>query len=330
MKLLPVITSTLSATHLGHFLQEQYNFSANTTCSLLKTGINHSYLVTDNGVKYVFRVYSFNWRNEKEIAKEIRLLNLLKDNNIPVSFPIKDKTANYIQQLSAPEGARFGVLFSFAKGEKLLNFPAETHHKTGEIMARMHQLTLGLQLERVTYSSKMMLMDSFEQLKKFLPSATAEMDFMVSAQQYLHKEFENIDHNNVRHGTVHLDIWFDNISIDSKEGVTIFDFDFCGNGMLCLDLAYYILQLNSTEKDETECRLKTEAFLAGYESITPISAEEKRIIPMLGVSLYFFYLGIQCQRFDNWSNVFLNADYLKRFINLLVKKYFEKNGLGRE
>jgi hypothetical protein len=49
---------------------------------------------------------------------------------------------------------------------------------------------------------------------------------------------------------------------------------------------------------------------------------------MLGVSLYFFYLGIQCQRFENWSNSFLNETYLKRFINLLVKTYYEGNKLG--
>jgi len=125
-----------------------------------------------------------------------------------------------------------------------------------------------------------------------------------------------------------MDIWFDNLNIDKDKEVTIFDFDFCGNGWLCCDIAYYILQINSTEKDENECRLKTEAFLNGYESITKISNEERRLLPALGVSLYFFYLGIQCQRFDNWSNTFLNETYLKRFINLLVKKYFDKNNLG--
>ena len=122
-----------------------------------------------------------------------------------------------------------------------------------------------------------------------------------------------------------MDIWFDNMNITDDGNVTIFDFDFCGNGWLCNDIAYYILQLHSTEKDEAERELKKQSFLAGYESITPISAEEKRVLPMLGVALYFFYLGIQCQRYDNWSNVFLNEVYLKRFINLLVKKYFEDN-----
>ena len=302
--------------------------SANASCALLKTGINDSYLITDQPAKYVFRVYSLNWRTEKEILEEIRLLNLLKENNTPVSFPIADSEQVYIQQFNAPEGNRFGVLFSFAQGEKLLNFPAALHYKVGEIMARMHQVTLDLSLDRTYYSPKVVLQDSFEQLKKFLSPGTAEMDFMASAQQYLLKEFEKFDASEIRQGAVHLDIWFDNMSIYNGTDITIFDFDFCGNGMLCYDIAYYILQLNSTEKDETECKLKTDAFLAGYESVTKLSGEEKRIIPMLGVSLYFFYLGIQSQRFDNWSNTFFNETYLKRFINLLVKKYFEKNKLG--
>lgn len=313
--------------HIGVLVQEFYKLD-DVSCRLLKTGINDSYLIHSGDVKYVFRVYSLNWRTKKDINEEIRLLNLLMENSIPVSFPIKDAQGNDIHELNAPEGNRFGVLFSFAKGEKLLNFPAGLHFKAGEIMARMHKITLGLKLDRVVYTPKVILQDSFEQLKKFLPAGTPEMDFMVSAQQYLLKEFEKIKVDEVRSGAVHLDIWFDNFSIDNGTDITLFDFDFCGDGWLCLDVAYYILQINSTEKDEAECKLKTEAFLAGYESITKLSDEEKRTIPMLGVSLYFFYLGVQCQRFDNWSNTFLNEMYLKRYINLLVKKYYEKNGLG--
>lgn len=324
----PVTNSTLSATHLRSFLQEYYNFSGSITCSLLKTGINDTYLITAENTKYIFRIYSLNWRTETEILEEIRLLNLLRENHLPVSYPIADGKDNYIQHLNAPEGNRFGVLFSFAAGEKQLNYPAELHYKIGEIMARIHDVTLGLQLERVTYTSKVLLRDPFEHLKKFLPKGTEEMGFMLSAQKYLLGEFAKVDTDQVRTGAVHLDIWFDNLSIDNGEDVTLFDFDFCGNGWLCFDVAYYILQLNSTEKDEAECKLKTESFLNGYNSVIQLSDEELRIIPMLGVSLYFFYLGIQCQRFDNWSNVFLNEAYLKRFISLLVKKYFEKNGLG--
>jgi Ser/Thr protein kinase RdoA (MazF antagonist) len=138
-------------------------------------------------------------------------------------------------------------------------------------------------------------------------------------------QFAKADVSQLRSGPVHMDIWFDNMNITDAGEINIFDFDFCGNGWQCLDLAYYILQLHSTEKDETEREAKKTSFLSGYESVTKITDEEKRLLPMLGVSMYFFYLGIQSQRFDNWANVFLNETYLKRFINLLVKKYYDDN-----
>ncbi len=326
----PVISSNLSTAHLALFIEEKYNFSKNTECHLLKAGINHTYLIKDNDKKYIFRIYSLNWRTEIEILEEIRLLNLLKEHSISISYPIFDKNNNYLQTLDAPEGERFAVMFSFAEGEKLLNFSEETHFKIGELMAQIHQITQNLNLERVHYLPQILLVDSLKQLEKFLPKDTEEMAFMQNAQKYLLNEFSSANVAEIRQGIVHLDIWFDNLNITKDNKITIFDFDFCGNGWLCLDIAYYILQVHSTERDEAICKSKVDSFLAGYESVMPISDEEKRILPMLGVSIYFFYLGIQCQRFDNWSNTFLNEMYLKRFINLLVKRYFDLNKLGEK
>ncbi|WP_394994839.1 phosphotransferase [Emticicia sp.] len=328
MIVFPVISSNLSPVYLGIFLQEKYSFDKNTQCHLLKAGINHTYLVENQNEKFIFRIYSLNWRTKNEILEEINLLNLLKTQNISVSYPIVDKTKNYIQILNAPEGERFGVMFSYAEGEKLLSFSEEAHFNIGSMMAKIHQVTQNKNLERINYTPQILLIDSLKHLEKFLPNDTEEMVFMLSTQQYLLSEFLKANTSEIRQGIVHLDIWFDNLNITKDNKITIFDFDFCGNGWLCIDIAYYILQLNSTERDEPICKSKVQSFLAGYESIKKISIEEKRILPMLGVSLYFFYLGIQCQRFDNWSNTFLNENYLKRFINLLVKRYFDLNGLG--
>ncbi|MFD2936675.1 phosphotransferase [Spirosoma flavum] len=328
MAYFPVTSSILSATHLSQFLQTKYSLSSSATCRLLKAGINHSYLVTDGSVKAVFRVYSLNWRTENEIGEEVKLLNLIQKNGVPVSYPLNDIAGKYIQEIDAPEGKRFGVMFSFAEGEKLLTYSSDLHFKVGEIMAKFHKITHNLTLDRAKYTPEIMLVDSLNQLKAFLPEETKEMQFMQDMQGYLLYEFTKIDNNKIRRGIVHLDIWFDNLNIDEDDKTTLFDFDFCGNGMLCYDIAYYILQIHSTEIDESEFRKKAESFLAGYESITEISGEEKRLLPMLGVSVYFFYLGVQCERFDNWSNAFLNDLYLKRFINLRVKRWADFNKLN--
>ena len=325
----PVVSSNLSPTHLAVLVQEKYDLSNHTSCHLLKAGINHTYLIQDNGQRFIFRVYSIHWRSTVEILEEIRLLNLLKSHAISISYPITDKADNYIQTINAPEGERLAVMFSYAEGEKLLNFDEQNHFNIGSLMAQIHQVTENLHLERVEYTSEVLIGKVFEYLPNFLSSSCEEMAFMKSTQAYLSDEFSNVNLKEIRKGTVHLDIWFDNLNITKDGKITIFDFDFCGNGWLCMDIAYYILQLHSTERDETLCKSKMDSFLAGYESITPISKEEKRLLPMLGVSLYFFYIGIQCQRFDNWSNTFLNEMYLKRFINLLIKRYFDLNKLGR-
>jgi len=256
------------------------------------------------------------------------LITLLKNNNIPVSYPISDNDGEFIHDLAAPEGDRFGVLFSYATGEKLFNFSAETHFVIGETMARIHQCTRGEKFERCDYNAQTLLIAPFEELKKFIAVETDEMIFMATAQQYLLDEFKKVKEEDVRQGAVHLDIWFDNLNVDSGNNITLFDFDFCGNGWLCLDIAYYLLQLYVVEADEQQYWLKQQSFFKGYESNTTITCEEKRILPMLGISLYFFYLGVQCQRFDNYANLFLNDTYLKRYISLRVKKYFDFHRLN--
>lgn len=323
MQIFPVSSSILNGEALSLFLYKKYDLSPASTCQLIKAGINHTYFVKDQSLKWIFRVYSLNWRSRLEIAEEIRLLTALRDAQIPVSHPIPAADGEYIQTLLAPEGERFGVLFSYAEGDKLHQFSLETHCEIGAIMARLHQVTQNFKLERVSYSPEVLLINSMAQFQPFLPADCAEMDFIKSTQKYLLDYLADIQVQELRTGAVHLDIWFDNLNISKTGEVTIFDFDFCGNGWLCLDVAYYVLQVHSVERDKPECLPKVQSFIRGYESVTPLSAEEKRVLPMLGVCLYFFYLGIQSQRFENWSNSFFNEAYLKRFINILVKSYFE-------
>ncbi|RFZ83305.1 aminoglycoside phosphotransferase [Mucilaginibacter terrenus] len=325
METFPVISSILSATHLTEFFKDKYALSAGTTCKLLKAGINHTYLVTDGNAKQIFRIYDLNWRTELEIAEEIRLLSLLKEGGINVSYPVADAGGALIQQLNAPEGMRHGVMFSFAEGGKMLNFSADLHYHVGSVMAQLHKLTCNVQLQRVTYTPDVVLTEPFNYLKNFLAEDNADMLWLRSAQKYLLQQIAGADDALMRKGAIHLDIWFDNLNITGDGRVTLFDFDFCGNGWQAYDVAYYILQLHSTEKDPAELNEKKKSFLAGYESVTKLTDEERRMLPVLGVSLYFFYLGIQSRRYDNYSNVFFNEVHLSRFINLLVRKFFEDN-----
>lgn len=313
----PVIDSTLSATHLGVFLHEKYGFDGGATCRIFRTGINHTYMIEAQRIRYVFRVYSYGWRTETEIAEELRLLKLLREKGVSVSYPIADKNQTYIQQIPAPEGLRYGVLFSFAEGQKIRNMDEENCRALGTLMARMHQVTLNLRLERVDYTVQELALLPYQYAQKHYAESLEEMQFVKNAGGYLEGVFGQADTSQLRKGVVHLDLWYDNMSITDDSTITLFDFDFCGNGWLLLDVAYFAVQLFNTEPDKERYEVKMAAFYGGYESIADLSEEEKRLMPHAALVTWLFYLGVQSQRFDNWSNIFLTENYLKHFIGLI-------------
>jgi Ser/Thr protein kinase RdoA (MazF antagonist) len=324
MKEFSVIISTISTKDIAAFVCEKYALSPNTTCRLLKTGINHTYKINSNSDSFIFRIYSYNWRTKDEINEELNLLKLLKRNQISISYPLADSEENYIQSIRAPEGVRFGVLFSYAEGQKVANFNKEMDFEIGKLMAQIHKLTKNFQQKRIAYTPQVLLSESLQNIRQYLSDDTEEMQFLMRTRPVLEKILSDADSTMLRKGIVHLDIWFDNLNISDEGKITLFDFDFCGNGWLCLDIAYYIMQLHNTEKDEIIRFEKIEAFYRGYESIEEISDQEKELIPFLGVCLFYFYLGVICNRFENWSNTFVNEVYLHRYVAVYIKSNYEK------
>jgi len=56
MKTFPVIASILSPIELGEFISEKYQLEDPFDCSLFRTGVNHTYFLSNANTKYVVRV----------------------------------------------------------------------------------------------------------------------------------------------------------------------------------------------------------------------------------------------------------------------------------
>ena len=155
------------------------------------------------------------------IKSEIDFLNLLKASEIPVSYPIEDNLQGYIQTIKAPEGKRYGVLFSFAPGEKTADISNDLHHKIGALMAQMHQESQGLNLDRTQYDEQTLIHQPLEAISKFLSADSDEMKWLKARQKELTAIFSTINMVEVRTGTVHLDFWYDNLNITEDEGLSL-------------------------------------------------------------------------------------------------------------
>jgi len=322
----PTINSTLSPNELGKLIQQKFGLSDKTECSIFRLAMNHLYIVQDAENKFVFRVYTHHWRTKLEIEEELRLLTHLKENDRQVAFPIADKSNKLIQEIEAPEGKRFGVLFSFAKGSKTAKFTEQTSFLIGQSLAKVHQSTENFELTRTSYNAENLLKNSVLKTKEFYSKNIDEIKFLDKLSVFLTDKMENIDKRKMRYGSVHLDVWFDNLHIDDETGITFFDFDFCGNGYLCFDISYFLFQLLATNLNEEEYIEKAEGFLRGYETVTEISDEEKKFLPFACLAIMTYYISVQCDRFEYWTNIFLNEDHLKRMVGNL-KRWIKYNNI---
>ncbi|MEO9511711.1 MAG: phosphotransferase [Flavobacteriaceae bacterium] len=317
MSSVSVLASTISPQYLQDLIISKYGFEKGTTCGLLRTGMNHTYLVKSETNNYVLRLYSFNWRSKIEIHEELDLLLELSGLGIPVSFPIQNNYREYVNELIAPEGLRYFVLFSFAEGGKVRNLNVDTCAKIGDLVATIHNEFTDRNIQRADYGISTMIERSYAASKTFFDSSIDSMKSLQEINSLVAHKLKDADSSKLRKGIIHLDIWYDNMAITENDEITIFDFDFCGNGLLITDVAYFLKQLFHIESDKKKYEELKKGFLQGYLKKTPIASEELELIPYLGWSVFMFYLGIQTKRFD-WSNIFLSENYLKMYVGRMV------------
>lgn len=316
MDVFPVTDSTLSASALNGFIMEKYALGAAFSCSLFRTGINDTYFLSNRAVTYVARVYSCDWRTEVDILDEITLLNHLKQDGLSVSYPIKDINGEFLQRLHAPEGLRFMVLFSYAEGTKVRFLSREMCTTIGTFMATMHRRTDKLNLNRINYTSQVLLDTPYTFAGQHFSESLPEMQYIKGLMDQINTSFMVLDTPSWQRGVVHMDIWYDNFNVDEQDNITVFDFDFCGTGWLVLDVAYFCSQLFHIETDKKQYEEKRAAFLKAYQKVMPLSEQELRGIGSAGAAAWIFYLGVQARRFD-WSNIFLTENYLKMYVSKL-------------
>lgn len=319
------IYTILNPNSLAVWASNLYFKSEDVQCQILKTGINHTYLLKTGPEKYVLRVYVKDWRSKGEINEELRFLLNLKKEGINVSYPITNAQNELINELNAPEGVRFAVLFSFAEGDKIRSLGKGHCNTIGKTMASLHLSSLDLSLKRVTYNHSELCEKPILHLQEFFDKEHEGILTLKKIESYLCPYFNSGDVLKCQIGAIHMDIWYDNMNIDFNGKVTLFDFDFCGNGPLVLDVAYFLTQLFHSESDKDIYLQKANVFIKGYESVRPLKQQEKDMIAQSGIAVWVFYLGVQASRFDDWSNLFFTANYLKHFVGLIQNwaNYYE-------
>lgn len=69
MNFAPAISTVISPDFLAHLEGKEYNLPSPNSCKVLKTGVNHTYLIESGEQKFVFRLYFYDWKTSEEFLK---------------------------------------------------------------------------------------------------------------------------------------------------------------------------------------------------------------------------------------------------------------------
>ncbi|MBD0261061.1 MAG: phosphotransferase [Cytophagales bacterium] len=295
---LPVTYSLVSPLALRQELLPLYGLTEAATVSLLAQGMHDTYLVAEPAPKYVLRIYRAGWKTFAQVEAEVRVLRLLQAQGLPVGYPIADAQGTSIHRLASPEGERYAVLFAYAAGEKVNVLTPTQASRFGQYVGQMHAITAGRQdgsLHR-DYSPERIFEETRRGIRAVLPT-----------HREAHRQLERICEcvggplspdvlKTLKAGICHGDPHHENLFIEPATGeVTMFDFDFSGNGYLLYDLGSFCFY-------ERQRQPNVEAFLDGYARVLPLTPAERQRVPCFTILMRLFHLGARSQNADGIKN----------------------------
>lgn len=320
MQFFPAEYSSISTKALIKLITDNYSIDLDSSISFLKRGFNDTYLIEENANnmnasadRYILRVYKHNWRTIESIETELKLLDLLKENGISVSFPIKDKQGECIQTIQAPEGIRYAVLFSFAEGEQVRKLSIDQAYLLGIETGKIHALTKNLSLGKTAqnYDIENQFEITLRTLKPILANHPEQYAYLLKLKDDFINTFNSADKNELKSGICHGDLQAENFHINTNKKFTFFDFDFFGTGYLVYDIGVFMWYDHKNKPPEI-----MNVFLKGYQSQRKLTETEIKLIPYFSTLRALFQMTLYCnisdgQQLPLWP-VQQVADFIKK------------------
>jgi Ser/Thr protein kinase RdoA (MazF antagonist) len=319
MNLFPTTYSSLSTAALLDLVVSNYNVDNTATIIFLKRGFNDTYLIGSNDKKYILRVYKHNWRSLKSIKGEIELLHLLKENNIQVSYPIKDKQDNYIQHVQAAEGTRYATLFSYAEGKQIRKLNEEQAYLLGQETASIHLLTQNRSFSDTAqnYDFEHQFDITLTTLKSILKDHPEEYTYLEDLRNKFINTLNSVDKNQLSIGICHGDLQAENFHITENNEFTFFDFDFFGTGYLIYDIGVFIWYDHKNKPAPI-----INSFIKGYTSKRELTETELQLLPYVSTLRALFQMTLYCRINDGKQLPLWPASEIASFITK-IKKWFK-------
>ncbi|MEY4505493.1 MAG: homoserine kinase [Pseudomonadota bacterium] len=253
---------------------ENTNYFA--TCE--RDGHTHEHVLT------VFERLSF-----EQLPFYLHLMRHLAEQGIPVPKPAADAHGEILHRLCNKPAAVVNRL----TGRSELAPSPEHCRAVGEMLARMHLAGRGFERSQPNLRG---LAWWNETVPVVLPFLSPEQSQLISAElAYQNHVASGSLYAALPQGPIHADLFRDNVMFDGHTLTGFFDFYFAGCDTWLFDIAVclndWCIEHRSDALDGQARMDCTQAFVQAYQSVRPLSAAERQLMPaMLRAGALRFWL----------------------------------------
>jgi Ser/Thr protein kinase RdoA (MazF antagonist) len=275
-----VAHSVLDADALQAEIRQRYELPCEPDVLLLYRGMNDVYQVRAGATRYALRAWRGRWRSEHEVQRELAFLRFLQARDFPAAAPRATRDGSDYFAIDAPESTRFLALYDWAPGRKFSEaLDLDMARQIGKLFARLHLLGAGFAYPlQHSLKGRACAEENLPYLERLVWDRPEDVGLYRRVATAMQAKFKQLEDMDLPSGQCHGDFHPGNVHVSDTGGVTLLDFDGCGEDYLLQDVANYIFGNEFYGFDHSYA----EAFLSGYRAVRPFTEIEE--------SLFEFFL----------------------------------------
>ena len=269
--------STVDAHEILDKVVSQYRIDQPLECLLWERGANDTYRVNCAAATYFLRIYRPGAYPLEAMLFEAEFLNYLRQQNVPVAYPVERIDGGYLSEINAPDGKCLALLTSLAPGDTPDYDEPEACSLAGKALARMHveANTFTTSHQRKHLNLDYLLEESVTVISGHMQQHANVLNIVEPIAQAIRHSVAAVPGDALDFGVCHGDFHGGNLHVH-QDTVTLFDFEECAFGYRLYDIATFKWDVCGGSDERNSAAWL--AFLIGYESIRPLSNAERSLI----------------------------------------------------
>jgi len=316
----PVKHSILDEDALARWVLSCYPSREPIRCRFFRRSMSDVYLVDTGDASYVLKVYMHGRHSRPELEAEVSLLNDLLGCDVPVAAPVKNIDAGYLNEIDAPEGTRYAVLFEAVTGDEPRETNLEHSRAFGQLAGRLHQCADRLGSEGKEYSrghldEKHLIEEPLGYLEPYLQHRPGDREYLRGLASELIAELHSrLPRTSPEYGMCHGDLHTGNARFDRHGRLTLFDLDSCGYGWRAIDIGVYHVSYDWMDLGAETTHEKDRfwaAFVEGYSTQRSLSRNELIVAQLCLPIRHLELMGLTMRYWSPQIGIhWINDDYL--------------------